>query len=391
MSDQSATASNESTGPIARRIQFSTELRAAIWEAHNKRCPYTGDHIRFAELEIDHIVPITIAREELTRLVDEGVVPADFDLNGLANLLPTKGFQNGLKGALVRPNNVLIHFLNIAEMHRASIEATTAAEINHRKLLKAFLQLNALADRNSLNVDEVIDIFRQEVGIIRTRHVPELDSVDDITLFNAELARELMVKPFALGGGGITEVVVQDEADNQILCTNCAEFVAAKADGLWPLSQFDINCYSMAEMNCAMLVALEQARFASESALRYPRVNCRNLDRWSSAWIKQVWIDVEEPDDVGLFERCKTISNLLAEGACQIVEQQDWHFAVEPRNGLAVAISELFRADLDGDGAEEILVFELTYAPEGTLRAGRVRIAKPDGEGILQPVADETP
>ncbi|RSY85977.1 HNH endonuclease [Sphingomonas koreensis] len=389
MNDKFAEMGSENALPPVKRKQFSTELRAAIWEAHKRRCPYTGDRIAFAELEIDHVVPITAAPKELQRLIDEQIVPADFDLNGLNNLLPTKGFQNGRKSAVVRPNNVLLHFLDIAEQHRAAVEAIAAAEFDNRKLLAAYLQLKAQADRNSLDVLDVVDIHRQQEGLTRLRHVPELNGGEDVTLINAELARELMSKPFALGGGGITQVVLQNDADEPTLCANCLEFVAAQAQGLWPLTQFDINCYGMADRNCGMLVALEHAKFAPESVLRYPRVTCRDLDRWSSAWIRQVWIEFDGPEDFALFERCRTIADLIAERACRVVSHQDWQVAIEPRKGLAVAISELFRADLDDDGAEEILVFDLAYAPHGTLRAGGVQIAKPDGEGILQPVADE--
>src|ERR1700753_210350 len=88
-----------------KRRQIPTEERAVIWEAHNKRCPYTGDLIGFAELEIDHVVPITIAPDELARLKREKIIADDFDLNGLGNLLPTKRFPNGTKSDRVRPNN----------------------------------------------------------------------------------------------------------------------------------------------------------------------------------------------------------------------------------------------------------------------------------------------
>jgi hypothetical protein len=389
MDDQSAEPEPGNVLPIAKRKQFSSEFRAAIWEAHKRRCPYTGDRISFADLEIDHVVPITVAPAELQRLIAEQVVPVDFDLNGLGNLLPTRGFQNALKSAVVRPNNVLIHFLDVAEQHRVAVETIVATELDNRKLLSAYLNLKAQADRNSLGLDDIVDIYRQQEGLTRLRHALELDGGEDLTLINAELARELMIKPFALGGGGITEVVVQNDADEQTCCTNCLEFVAAQAKGLWPLTQFDMNCYAMADRNCGMLVALQHAKFAPESALRYPRVTCRDLDRWSSAWVRQVWIEFDAPDDVELFERCRTIADLVAEGACRVASQQDWQFSIEPRKGLAVAISELFRGDLDDDGAEEILVFDLTYAPHGTLRAGGVRIAKPDRYGILQPIADD--
>ena len=372
-----------------KRKQLSTELRAAIWETHKKRCPYTGDPIAFSELDIDHVVPIAIASVEFARLVREKVVAANFDLNGLGNLLPTKRFQNGRKSADIRGNSVLLHFLDIAEQHRAVVEERLSASIEDRKLLTAYLQLKAKADRNSLDVEDVVDIHRQQEGLTRLRHSPEVDGGEDLTLLNSELARELMIKPFALAGGGISALVLQNDTDEQTVCTNCVEFRSAQEKGFWPLTQFDINCYGMADRNCGMLAALEHAKFAPESTLRYPRVTCCNLNRWSSAWVRQVWIEFDEPEDSAMFERCKTVADLVAEGACGVVRQDEWHFAIQPRKGLAVAISELFRADLDEDGAEEIFVFDLTYAPHGTLRAGSVRMAKPDDDGILQPLASE--
>lgn len=368
-----------------KRKQFSTELRAAIWEAHKRRCPYTGDLIAFAELEIDHVVPITISPDELARLKRENVIPEDFDLNGYGNLLPTKRFQNGSKSAQVRPNSVLIHFLDITAQHRTLIEQRLAASIDDRKLLTAYLQLKAHADRNSLDVEDVVDVHRQLEGMTRLRHSPELLGGEDITLLNAELARALMIKPFALGGGGIHAVLLENDEGDETICTNCIEFRAAQQNGYWPRTQFDINCHGMADRNCGMLAALEHAAYAPESVLRFPRVTCMDLDRWSSQWVRQLWVEFDEAEDGPVFERCKTIADLIAEGACDVVSQDEWHVAIESRKGLAVAVSELFRADLDDDGEEEILVFDLMYAPHGTLRSGSVGTAKPDRDGILQP------
>ena len=43
------------------------------------------------------------------------------------------------------------------------------------------------------------------------------------------------------------------------------------------------------------------------------------------------------------------------------------------------------RADLDGDTQEEILVFSLTFAPQGSLRAGITLRAKMKNDGNLWP------
>lgn len=372
----------------AKRRQIPTEERAAIWEAHNKRCPYTGDLIGFAELEIDHVVPVTIAPDELARLKRDKIIGDDFDLNGLGNLLPTKRFPNGTKSDRIRSNNVLINFLDVARQHRVQIETQLAAALDERKTLTAYLRLKAKADRNSIEVEDVVDVHRQQEGSTRLRHAPELAGAEDVTVLNATLAGDLMVKPFALGGGSIDEVVLRDDDGNKVACANCVEFVAAQQKGYWPESQFDINCYGMAERNCAMLAALETAAFAPTSAIRYPRVTCRNLDRWSSAWVRRVCFEFDPAKDGPLFDRCPTIAHLVAEGACTVVEQDDWRVRLEPAGGFGLALSELFRADLDGDGEEEILVFDLLYATGGTLRAGSVAIAKPDVDGILQPASN---
>lgn len=370
-----------------KRKQLSTELRAAIWEVHNKRCSYTGDLIAFSDLEIDHVVPITISTAELDRLKCEKIIGNDFDLNSLDNLLPTRRFQNGSKSARVRANNVLVHFLDIAKQHSCKVQERLSKSIENQKLLSAYLQIRAQADRNSLDVEDVVDIYRQQEGTTRLRHSPELVGGEDITLINADLARGLMTKPFALGGGGIDSVVLQDDTGVKTICTNCEEFLTAQKSGLWARSQFDMNCYGMADRNCGMLLALEHAKFAPDSVLRYPRVTLRNLDRWSSAWVRGVWIEFDEVEDGALFGRCKTIADLIAEGACNVERQDEWHVDIRPHKGLGLMLSELLRADLDSDGKEEVLIFNLMYAPEGTLRAGHIQVAKPDEHGILQPCA----
>ena len=100
----------------------------------------------------------------------------------------------------------------------------------------------------------------------------------------------------------------------------------------------------------------------------YPRITCKNLDRWSASWVRRVWVDSDEVEDGALFARCKSIADLVSDGARRVVTATDWNFDLEPVKGLALSLTELFRADLDNDGAEEILVFDLAYAPQGSLR-----------------------
>jgi hypothetical protein len=67
-------------------------------------------------------------------------------------------------------------------------------------------------------------------------------------------------------------------------------------------------------------------------------------------------------------------------------QQSDWSLTVHSDYGFSVIIRELMRADLDGDNNEEILVFVLVFAQQGTYRAGVVVRAKVNDGGLLAPV-----
>ena len=40
------------------RKTITTAARLALWEAHGRKCAYTGEPVAWSELEIDHIIPV---------------------------------------------------------------------------------------------------------------------------------------------------------------------------------------------------------------------------------------------------------------------------------------------------------------------------------------------
>jgi hypothetical protein len=349
------------------------------------RCVYTGDPLPFSALEIDHIVPLRISSEELARLKANGVIPADFDLNGLDNLLPTSRYTNGRKLDRVRGDNALVHFLDLARSSRPEVEKILRHDSASDRTLKGYLMLKAQAEQNDLDVDEVIDIKRQEVdGYTRLTEAPDVEEAGGAYLLNAALAQELMDKRLAIGGGDIHEVVLQNDQNEKTVCTTCAEFLSAKDNGLWPFSQFDMNCFGMADRACEMLRAITKTHYAPASAIRYPRIGCSNLDRWSAEWAYGLYMGdgAGQPDRLSQFS---TVEDAARAGAIKVTTSSKTTFEVQA-NYAAIRVSELFRGDVDGDGEEEIVVFALFYATEGTLRAGSVQLAKPSREdGLIYP------
>lgn len=82
--------------------QTSDDLvRAALWEAYNKRCFWQGEPIEFFQLEIDHLIPETLEKhpKQLQQILADAGLPANYDLQGLQNLVPSCRRCNGQKSA----------------------------------------------------------------------------------------------------------------------------------------------------------------------------------------------------------------------------------------------------------------------------------------------------
>jgi hypothetical protein len=61
--------------------------RVAVWRAWKKRCAYTGEPIRFADLQIDHLIPEELLNRphELSDLTRQLGLPSDFTVNSFPN------------------------------------------------------------------------------------------------------------------------------------------------------------------------------------------------------------------------------------------------------------------------------------------------------------------
>jgi 5-methylcytosine-specific restriction endonuclease McrA len=56
------------------RKNITTTARQAIWEAHAKKCAYTGAPIDWSELEIDHIIPLNGDPARKADLQSKGII-----------------------------------------------------------------------------------------------------------------------------------------------------------------------------------------------------------------------------------------------------------------------------------------------------------------------------
>jgi hypothetical protein len=364
------------------RKTISTAARRALWEAHGRKCAYTGEPLAWSELEIDHIIPVKGNAVRTTELIARGIVDADFDINGFENLLPTKAYLNNQKSNFIANDAAIALFLNLAAKAKEKVERLLASWLASDLALKRYLQIKTLAETNDISIGEMVTYLRHQFeGDVYLRVPPEIDGVA-ISTANSQFAAVLMDKPFALGRGSITEVALHSDNGEVTICTTANEFIAAKAAGLWPKTQYDINCYGLADQTSELLRAVKQSTYATNSEIRTPQVTLKNLDRWAATWVTDRFCPNEMDIDLSQY---RTLESLINAGIAQIEEQSEWSLTVHSDYGFSIQMRELMRADLDSDSNEEILVFALAFAPKGTYRASTVERAKVNDEGLLAP------
>jgi hypothetical protein len=149
-----------------RKYQFTHFQRAALWEAHGKRCAYCRESLRFIDLTIDHILPEAVARNpsELASLTVEYGLFADFSVNSYLNWLPVCGSCNTRKGADILDKSKACILLHIAQ--KKAVEAAACeARLRRRERNDDAVSRTALAlEDGLLTVDELQTLIATHLG-----------------------------------------------------------------------------------------------------------------------------------------------------------------------------------------------------------------------------------
>ncbi|WP_133122879.1 hypothetical protein [Zhengella mangrovi] len=365
----------------AERKQLSTEVRRAIWEVWEKKSAYTGEPVTWTQLHVDHVIPIT-KPELLEALKAKRLVPADFDINGFENLLPSISFQNQGKSAKQMGEPALVYYLELARQKKSEIVKRLAARLKSNDEIKSYLALKAASEKNDVSPEEMVSVFAHQFdGTVTLRITPEIEGTQSATA-NSSVAATLMDKPFALGRGTVSEVILHSSNGDSVTCRTSNEFIRAQELGYFAQTQTEMKIASMANETTEALRAIRDSSFAEESALREPIVKLKHFDRWSAEWVTE---GLFEPEDVEGAMGLLTVADVVNAGICEVESLGDHEVRFIVHNGLDVMMRESMRADLDGDRWEEILVFHYLSAARagGSFGHGQAVMAKIEDDGLL--------
>ena len=188
----------------------------------------------------------------------------------------------------------------------------------------------------------------------------EAYDIEEGACLSSESLKKLMDKPFTLAGMSALKVSHPENVAEQATVSTCSEYAVYHADGWFALSQRDMEKEVRIQRQCGVLTILASAKQASTSYLKEDD-GLHQLERLPQSFLLRFG-DTEDGDEQGLWQRVKlsllnfqTVQGLVDDGDCHVKETTPKDVRLTYDNIDAV-YRELARADIDGNGTEDLLV-----------------------------------
>lgn len=354
---------------------FTAAEREAIWLAWSKKCGYTRDPLDVSEFHIDHIVPEHLADDPaaFSQTKAELSLPADFDVRGYGNLLPCRARANLQKGGLTFDANRINFFLGVAAGKVSSIHRHLSEITRRNNRGKAIILLQQCLERNELSADEVLKLLEshsdkpEEIfSLLLNLKFADEDEVNAVARAGIS---ELLDRPIWIGSGGDQEgLELPDGKGSTITVRTCNEYKAALAAGYFAASTYEIKMASWFEQQYGLLSNLQAAKSPVVSFVSNPLRGVIDLELLPYELFPRSG-EPEEAPKAG-----ETYQSKVDDGTLVVRKAGQGKLRIESVHGLGQQLIEVTRADFNGFGFEEILVFDSFYAIGGSMGAGGVSI-----------------
>lgn len=354
---------------------FTATQREAIWLAYDRKCAYTKQLLDISNFHIDHILPESLAEDplELSKLLSSLGLPASFDLYGYYNLAPCHPGANLQKAALVLDPAHVHFFLGIAAAKKPAVEENLARIERRKNRGRAIILLQQALERKELSPEEVADILQKHTD--QPERIFELlegihfaDSAEIRLVARSEL-EALRDRPIKLRQNDhIDGVTLTGPEDQERQVRTCREYDAAIQEGYYAYSNCDIKMSTRFEHQCGLLKVLEAAASPTKSFIASPRVSILDLNLVPFSFFP-IFGETDSDDDAE-----STYQSKIDDGTLVVKRLQHNLLQIQEPEGMGQQLIEVARADFNGDGIEDILLFEYCYATHGTMGFGGIRI-----------------
>ena len=185
--------------------------------------------------------------------------------------------------------------------------------------------------------------------------------VRSVTKADIETLRDL---PIDMGGNKTDGVTLRKRGNDKIHVRTCREYDSALEDGYYPSSTYDISMASWFKYPCGLLSLLETAAIPQQSFIPTSSEEVLNLELLPLSLFPVV-TDFEQR--YGYNIENVTYQDRVEKGLLKVTDKGDNRFSCED-DGLRQHLTEVARADFNGDRIEDILLSEAVHATQGTYR-----------------------
>ena len=354
--------------------KFSSAEREAIWLAHEKKCAYTGELIDVRNFHIDHIIPKSLAKDPTT-LKDEITkfgLPDDFNIHSYENLLPCQprvNFQKHDSILLQTP-----YFLSVAAEKKSKIEANLDRIKKREMKGKALILLQQGLEFGHITPLEISEILQNHAEqpevvfeLIEGMQFTNAAEVKFVAKADIENLRDM---PIRFGENKhIDGVTLTNGEGEQTYVRTCREYESALEQGYSPHTNFDFKMSTCFRHQCGLLNALQTATTPQQSFISDPKVGVVDLKLLPVSFFPIIG---DESANMEFLDG--TYQSKVDDGVLVVKSAHKNLLRIQEPNGMGQSLVEVVRADFNGDGIEDILLFESCYATHGTFGYGGIRI-----------------
>ncbi len=350
--------------------QFSAAEREAFFNVYGGKCAYTRNPLDMSSFHIDHVLPESLVDypERLAQVKRDLGLEDTFDLNGYENLLPSGAGPNMQKSDAVFDTAHVHFFLGLAKSKQAAIEAELAKIARRRSSGKVLILLQQALESGKLKPAEVAEILEkygeEPEKIFHLLHGVDFGAPKLIEQIAAGELDALRDVPVAVAEG----LELTHDSDGKRAVRTCREYEQAIKDGFYPMTTVDIKMATFFEHRAGLLNVLERSREPIRSFINQPRVGIVDLRLMPFTLFPSPEFG-SEPSLEATYQDKVDSEVLVIKSIAQnrlLVE--------EAGGGFGQQMIEVSRADFNGDGIEDILLFEYDYATHGSFGAGTVRV-----------------
>ncbi len=362
-------------GPTKMAKQkFTPPHRRAIWTAYGMQCFYCHERLRWDDLRIDHLVPEYLSNDPdaLRTKLNELGLPETWDLQGNANLVASCDRCNNRKGARTTLPSQLILLTAETRAKATRIEELRQKfETEDRKDL-ILAQLETARGRGLLTSP---DVDRLRLLINSDPHTPVqllkslrfLEGAAFTELRPSEAERLLDLPVLTGAGANLPNGLEFVRADgSEIKIRTSREYRDAIANGYYAKNNFFNKMAAFFTETLGALSAMQACRPAERSFIRDPPVGLPDIHLLPSSLLF-TWAPDESSQE--LVRTHETIGALVGAGHAKIVSVASHRLEIQFGTTYTY-LREILRSDLDGDGCEDVLIFEYAAAVGGTFGHG---------------------